>query len=117
LRDGATLTGYELASTTKDAEVEAFEGSVLCFRRSLIEDAGFMDEHFRFPYALGLDYSYSFKDKGFGLKVSPVLEKMVERPAGFARPAYGLPPEQQERQRQRNWQLFLRSWGLEGRER
>jgi len=119
LRDGSHLTGYDLASTTKDAAVaaEAFEGSVLCIRRSLIEEAGFMDEHFRFPYALGLDYSYSFKDKGFALKVSPVLEKMVERPAGFARPVYGLSPEQQERQRQRNWQLFLRSWGLEDRER
>ena len=76
-----------------------------------------MDEHFRFPYALGLDYSFSFKDKGFGLKVSPVLEKMVERPANFARPIYGLPPDQQERQRQRNWQLFLRSWQLEGEAR
>jgi hypothetical protein len=38
---------------------------------------------------------------------------MVERPANFARPVYGLPEEQQERQRQKNWQLFKRSWQLE----
>ncbi len=116
LRKGQNLTGFEVlepGSRPKDGEVEALEGSLLCFRRALVEEAGFMDEHFRFPYALGLDYSFSFKDKGFALKVSPVLEKMVERPVTFARPVYGLPPDQQERQRQRNWQLFLRSWQLE----
>ncbi len=72
-----------------------------------------MDEHFRFPYALGLDYSFSFKDKGFAVKVSPVLSRMLERPTDFARPVYGLSEEQQEKQRQKNWQLFLRSWQLE----
>lgn len=116
VKDGGTPTGYELAETeniSQDALVEAFEGSVLCFRRKLVEETGFMDEHFRFPYALGLDYSFAFKDKGYGLKVSPTLTRMVERPTNFARPDYGLPPDQQQRQRQRNWQLFLRSWGLE----
>ncbi|MDB5081217.1 MAG: hypothetical protein JWP00_3141 [Chloroflexi bacterium] len=117
VRQNGALTGYEpveldLKQAT-DLDVEALEGSVLCFRRALADEAGFMDEHFRFPYALGLDYSFGFRDKGFSVKVSPALSRMVERPANFARPVYGLPEEQQDRQRQKNWQLFLRSWQLE----
>ncbi len=117
VRQAAAPTGFEpvdldLKQTT-DLQVEALEGSALVFRRELVEEAGFMDEHFRFPYALGLDYSFSFKDKGFAVKVSPVLSRMLERPTDFARPIYGLSEEQQEKQRQKNWQLFLRSWQLE----
>lgn len=112
VRQGENLTGFEPAPA-ESGEVEALDGSALLFRRSLVEEAGFMDEHFRFPYGLGLDYSFSFKDKGFTVKNSPTLSRMVERPANFARPVYGLPEEQQERQRQKNWQLFKRSWQLE----
>jgi hypothetical protein len=117
VRQGDTLTGFEPVDLdlepAANLEVDALEGSVLCFLRALIEEAGFMDEHFRFPYGLGLDYSFGFRDKGFAVKVSPVLRRMVALPPGFTRPDYGLTADQQARQRHKNWQLFLRSWQLE----
>jgi hypothetical protein len=117
VRQGDMITGFEPLDLDLDQaaslEVEVLEGSALCFRRALIEEAGFMDEHFRFPYGLGLDYSFGFRDKGFAVKLSPVLRRMVARPSGFTRPDYGLTADQQNRQRGKNWQLFLRSWQLD----
>ncbi|MEI7556014.1 glycosyltransferase [Candidatus Chlorohelix sp.] len=98
-----------------NAQPDALEGSFLCFRRVLVEDElGFMDEHFRHPYALEADYSYNFKDKGFGLMILPEIETLLERiqPLGTP-PYYGFSPEEEERQRRKNWELFLRSWNLE----
>lgn len=116
LKQGGTIKSFAPATLTAtegtSLEVEAVEGSLLCFRRSLVEEVGFMDEHFRLPYALDLDYSYAFRDKGYAVRVLPGLKNFIERPASFVRPTYGLPPEQQERQRQKNWQTFLRSWQL-----
>ncbi|HEX2911783.1 MAG TPA: glycosyltransferase [Chloroflexia bacterium] len=93
-------------------EVAALEGSFLCLPRRLVDEVGFMDEHFRYPYALGLDYSFAFKDKGYPVFLLPEIHKYIEVPKNFTRPDYSLSAEQQERQRQKNWQLFLRSWQL-----
>ncbi len=113
-RQGDTVKSFaRLKRGAKDSEVlevEALEGSLLCFRRGLVEDVGFMDEHFKLPYALDLDYSFAFRDKGYVVRGLPGLSRFLEQPAGFGRPTYGLVAEQQERQRQKNWQLFLRSW-------
>lgn len=118
LRQGPELQGFAPASLllkqgqapANSIELEAVEGSFLCFRRNLIDTVGFMDEHFRLPYALDLDYSFAFKDKGYKVKALTNLERVLERPASFSRPDFGLPADQYERQRQKNWQLFLRSW-------
>ncbi|NWJ45924.1 MAG: glycosyltransferase [Chloroflexi bacterium] len=103
---GLSLTG---------AHPDALEGSLLCFRRVLVEDeVGFMDEHFRHPYALEADYSYNFKDKGFGLMILPDIEPLLERTDQLGTsPHYGFSPEEEERQRRKNWELFLRSWNLQ----
>jgi hypothetical protein len=93
-------------------EVDAVEGSLLCFRRGLVDEAGFMDEHFRLPYALDLDYSFAFRDKGFAVVALPALAKFINKPAGFSRSTYNFPPEEVERQKQKNWNLFKKSWGL-----
>ena len=89
--------------------VEALDGTVLCLPRQAVETVGFMDEHFRVPYALDLDYSFGFKDKGLAVQVLPGLPDLLDRPDP-ARPTYDLTPDQQARQQQKNWQLFLRSW-------
>ncbi len=108
-----SIVGFEAQPLPKErSEVEALEGSLLCLRRSVVEEAGFMDEHFRLPYALDLDYSFAFKDKNFEVVVLPELATLVNRPAGFSRPDYNLPPAEIERQRQKNWNLFIKSWSL-----
>lgn len=108
-------TGFEplpLTGKEQRMETEAVEGSLLCFRRALADEAGFMDEHFRLPYALDLDYSFAFRDKGFAVVALPALARLVNRPAGFSRSTYNLAPEETERQKQKNWNLFKKSWGL-----
>lgn len=114
-REGQKVQGFAPISppTGSNApEVEALESGLLCLRRKLVEEVGFMDEHFRFPYALSLDYSFNFRDKGYKVRVLPGLARLLSQPPGFKRADYGLSPEQQERQRHKNWQLFLRSWDL-----
>jgi len=93
-------------------EVEALEGSLLCLRRALVDPVGFMDEGFKLPYALDLDYSFAFQDKGFSRFALPALTQLINRPAGFSRPDYGLSPSDVERQHQKNWLLFKKSWDL-----
>ncbi|NWJ98001.1 MAG: glycosyltransferase [Chloroflexi bacterium] len=107
------IIGYEphpLTGKEERLEVEALDGSLLCLRRTLVEEAGFMDEHFRLPYALDLDYSFAFRDKGFPVVALPTLARLVSKPTGFRRSTYDLPSEEVARQKQKNWQLFLKSW-------
>lgn len=111
------VTGFEPQSLPKDATkelvpVEALEGSLLCLRRAAIDEAGFMDEHFKIPYALDLDYSFAFRDKGFEVFALPGLSRFVNKPAGFSRSTYSLTPEELERQRQKNFATFKKSWNL-----
>ena len=96
-------------------EAEALDGACLCFRRNLVGEAGFLDERFRYPFVLDLDYSFAFKDKKLPVVALPQLTALVQRPASSStRPVWGLSPEEVVHQTQRNWQLFLKSWNLPG---
>ncbi len=116
VRENQKLEGFKpltVAANETQSPVEALEGGLLCLRRGLIEEVGFMDERFRYPYALDLDYSQSFHDKGYSTIALPALTRLVERNRPVTeRPNYGLSPEDQLRQRQKNWQHHLKSWGL-----
>ncbi len=94
-------------------EAEALDGACLCFRRNLVAEVGFLDERFRYPFVLDLDYSFAFKDKKLPVLVLPQLVALVQRPAAnLTRPVWGLGADEVVRQTQKNWQLFLRSWNL-----
>jgi glycosyltransferase involved in cell wall biosynthesis len=116
VRENQKLEGFKPLTVAPDetqSPVEALEGGLLCFRRGLVEEVGFMDERFRYPYTLDLDYSQSFHDKGYPTIALPALTRLVERNRPVTeRPNYGLSPEDQLRQRQKNWQHHLKSWGL-----
>lgn|GEM_PF-2016276 len=116
VRENEKLAGYKpklLTSNEPPTPVEALEGGLLCFRRGLVEEVGFMDERFRYPYALDLDYSQSFHDKGYQTIALPGLARLIERTRPISeRPNYGLTAEEQTHQRQKNWQHYLKSWGL-----
>jgi Glycosyl transferase family 2 len=84
---------------------EALDGFLLCWERKLATEVGFMDEHFRHPYALGLDYSYNFYDKTLKVIALSRLHHVLELPQTF--PDYGFDPT---KQKPKNWGLFLRSW-------
>jgi GT2 family glycosyltransferase len=96
-------------------EVEALEGAFLCFQRNLVDKVGFLDERFRYPFSLDLDYSFAFHDKELPVLALPTIAnaKLVQRTTPTQqRPTYGLTPTDIEHQSQKNWQLFLKSWNL-----
>jgi hypothetical protein len=111
-RDGTTVTGFEAQEPTSDAptDVEALDSRLLLVPRQKVDEVGLLDESFKLPYALGLDYSFNFRDKGLAVRALPGLSGLVTLPP--ERPTYGVPPEHQERQQQRNWKNFLQSWEL-----
>jgi Glycosyl transferase family 2 len=98
-------TALEIKSKQALHTGEALDGSLLCWERQLTNEVGFMDERFRHPYALGLDYSYNFYDKNLKVIALPELLKTVQLPDAF--PNYGL---DEIRQKPRNWNIFLQSW-------
>ncbi len=108
----AGFEGYSLDPKEGSVPVEALEGSLLFFRRDLVEEAGFMDEGFRTPYALDLDYSFAFKDKGFKVLALPSLANLVNKPAGFSPAGYNLNSQDQAYQQEKNWKLFVKSWNF-----
>jgi hypothetical protein len=102
--------GYSAMTITQKQELingEALDGFMLVWRRKLANEVGLLDEHFRHPYALGIDYSYNFYDKGMRLVALPELLKVLDLPSNF--PTYGL---DEARQKHKNWDLFRRSWNI-----
>jgi hypothetical protein len=102
--------GYSAMTITQKQELingEALDGFMLVWRRKLANEVGLLDEHFRHPYALGIDYSYNFYDKDMRLVALPELLKVLDLPSNF--PTYGL---DEARQKHKNWDLFRRSWNI-----
>lgn len=117
LREGVVVTHVQplkLPEHQEPQEVEALQGALLCFRRNLVSEVGFLDERFRYPFVLDLDYCFNFHDKGLPVFALPTaLSNSVQKPNWpYNRPAYGLPIAQIEQQQQKNWQLFLKSWSI-----
>lgn len=117
LREGVDVTEVKplsLPEHTEPQEVEAVEGALLCFRRNLVEEVGFLDERFRYPFVLDLDYCFNFHDKGLPVFALPnSIANQIQKPNwSYNRQAYGLPVAQIEQQQQKNWQLFLKSWSI-----
>jgi hypothetical protein len=116
-RQATRLTGFHPVTPAGEGiqPVEALEGGLLVLRRALVDkEIGFMDERYRYPYALDLDYSHGFKSQGYGVFSLPELGNFVERarPSG-KRPDCGLSLQEQEHQTRRAWEYFLRSWQLD----
>lgn len=112
VKKGIEVSGYQTQKLAEEAdepiEVEALSENFLVIPRRALEEVGFMDEGFKQPYALGLDYSYNFRDKGYKVKAVAQLGKLVKPAVKPAPPQ--LAADQLEKQQQKNWKLFLQSW-------
>jgi cysteinyl-tRNA synthetase len=89
-----------------DGEVDAIEGYLMAFRRSLLSRVGLMDERFRFYRHLDLDYSMRFRAEGLTLRT---IELPLKRHA--LQEWEGTAPEERERLSKRNFYRFLKHWG------
>jgi cysteinyl-tRNA synthetase len=87
-------------------EVDAIEGYLIAFRRSLLPHIGLMDERFRFYRHLDLDYSLRFRAQGLSLRT---LDLPLQRHAHMEWEQ--TPPEERDRLSKRNFYRFLKHWG------
>ncbi|MBI4595869.1 MAG: cysteine--tRNA ligase [Candidatus Tectomicrobia bacterium] len=91
---------------TGDLEVDAMTIYCFAFPRVLVNQIGLMNEKYRFYRHLDLDYSFRFKDKGLGIRVTPDLPLRIH-----SNPVWESMDETERNRKSRaNYYIFLRKW-------
>jgi cysteinyl-tRNA synthetase len=89
-------------------DVDAVEGYMLAFRRSLLRETGLMDERFRFYRLLDIHFSFFVRAAGYRVLALPELsDHMVKHPH---REWFGLSEEEQRTRSKKNYDLFRARW-------
>jgi cysteinyl-tRNA synthetase len=88
-------------------DVDAVEGYLMAFRRSLLREVGLMDEKFRFYRHLDLDYSFTFRELGYHNRIVTGLPLRRHAHSDWER----TPPEERDRLSKRNFYRFLKKHG------
>lgn len=90
-----------------EREVEAVDGECMAFRRKLLKRTGLLDERFRFPYYLDIDFNFAVRDCGKRAVALPDLPLRSHPPSGESR----LSDAERARLTKRNFYRFLEKWG------
>lgn len=93
--------------TSPDDEVEAIAGSCLAFRRKIIQKIGLLDESYRFPFFLDIDFAFSVRASGLRAMVThnlPILHHPVQADLSLS-------DAERTRLTRRNFYRFLEKWG------
>jgi cysteinyl-tRNA synthetase len=86
-------------------EVDAIEGYLMAFRREVVQEAGFLDEKFKFYRTADIEYSFRVKDRGLKAVVVPLpLERHEHRMWA------NTPEDRREKLSKRNFYRFLDRW-------
>ncbi len=89
-------------------DVDAVEGYMLAFRRSLIRETGLMDERFRFYRLLDIHFSFFVRAAGYRVLALPELaDHLVKHPH---REWFSLSEEEQRTRSKKNYDLFRARW-------
>jgi peptidase E len=86
-------------------QCDAIEFYLFAFRRDRLNQVGMLDEKFIFYRNIDLDWSMSFKDKGFGLITTPQLPITIHE-----HPYLRMNPEERDRLSKKNYRKFLEKW-------
>ncbi len=89
-------------------EVDAIEGYLMVFRRSLLTEVGWLDEHFRFYRLADVYFSFAFKTAGYRIVTAPQVESRV-----FKHPHrewFSLTEEERTTKSKRNYDIFRARW-------
>ena len=90
-----------------EGEVDAIEGYCMAFPRALVEEAGWMDEKYRYYRHADLDYSMAVKSKGYKALMVPGLPLTQHEHRGWT----SVSEEERDRYSKRNFYRFLSKWG------
>ncbi|WP_160146235.1 cysteine--tRNA ligase [Dictyobacter aurantiacus] len=88
--------------------VDAIEGYLMAFRRSLLHEVGWFNEKFRFYRLADVYYSFMFKTSGYQVVTIPQLqEQIIKHPH---REWYSLNEEEQRTKSKKNYDIFRTRW-------
>ncbi|MEX0754413.1 MAG: glycosyltransferase [Actinomycetota bacterium] len=93
---------HEVSDPQTGPDVDAIEGYLFAVHRSMLAEAGPLDERFRFYRSCDIDYSFRVKDTGRRAVVVPVPVRRHEHRMWAA-----TPPERRDQLSKRNFYRFL----------
>ena len=105
---------------SEETEVEAIDSTCMAFKRSLLKSAGLLDEGYRYPQFMDIDFSFAIRDNGVRTVRTPELP-LICHPEP-SQPEDAQAEAQQTRLTKRNFYRYLEKWGdrddllLEGEE-
>jgi GT2 family glycosyltransferase len=92
---------------SEDGLVEAIDGSCMAFRRKLLKQTGLLDEGYRFPTYMDIDFNFALRDLGVQAVVIRDLP-IVRHPLSTNNT---LSDTERTRLTKRNFYRFLEKWG------
>ena len=87
-------------------DVHAVEGYLMAFRRSVLREAGLLDEKYRFYRHLDLDFSFAVRNRGYRAVIDTSLSAKRHEHVDWE----ATQPEERDRLSKRNFYRFLRKW-------
>jgi cysteinyl-tRNA synthetase len=90
----------------ESGDVHAVEGYVMAFRRSVLREAGLLDEKYRFYRHLDLDFSFAVRNRGYRAVIDTSLPVRRHQHVDWE----AMQPEERDRLSKRNFYRFLRKW-------
>jgi hypothetical protein len=94
---------------SEETEVEAIDSTCMAFKRSLLKSAGLLDEGYRYPQFMDIDFSFAIRDNGVRTVRTPELP-LICHPEP-SQPEDAQAEAQQTRLTKRNFYRYLEKWG------
>jgi hypothetical protein len=94
---------------SEETEVEAIDSTCMAFKRSLLKRSGLLDERYRYPQFMDIDFSFAIRDNGVRTVRTPELPLTCHPEPPQAEDAQS--EAQQTRLTKRNFYRYLEKWG------
>lgn len=94
---------------SEEIEVEAVDTTCMAFRRSLLRETGLLDEGYRYPQFMHIDFSFAIRDTGARVIRIPDLPLILH--TEDEKSATPQEEAQQNRVTKRNFYRYLEKWG------
>jgi len=94
------------SEANSSGDVHAVEGYLMAFRRSVLREAGLLDEKYRFYRHLDLDFSFAVRNRGYRAVIDTSLPAKRHEHVDWE----ATQPEERDRLSKRNFYRFLRKW-------
>lgn len=92
---------------SQEAEVEVIDGRCVAFERRLLKGTGLLDERYRYPFYMDVDFSFAIRDQGVSAVVTPHLPIINHADT----PDQSLSDAERTRITKRNFYRYLEKWG------